>query len=75
MAFSSTAPNLDWAERNLKPGGLIIADNIFLNGELFETDSKRTQVMKRFIKRLSDPKKFRSILLPSSDGLWVARSY
>lgn len=74
-AKSDYESNLDWAEKNVKPGGLIIADNIFLNGELFEADSKRTKVMKGFINRLSDPKKFKSILLPSSDGLWVARLY
>lgn len=64
--------NLDWAEKNLRKGGLILADNIFLGGDLFDEPSKRTEAMKRFIDRLLNPAKFRSVLLPATDGLWMA---
>lgn len=64
--------NLDWTEKNLKKGGLILADNIFLNGDLFEEPSKRTEAMKRFVERLLNPSKYKSILLPTTDGLWMA---
>lgn len=71
-AKSDYEVNLDWAERNLRKGGLILADNIFLGGDLFQEPSKRTEAMKRFIERLLNPAKFRSVLLPAHDGLWMA---
>lgn len=65
--------NLDWAEKNLKPGGYVLADNIFLNGDLYAESNKRNQVMEKFVERLGDPKIFRSVLLPNTDGLWLAQ--
>ncbi len=65
--------NLEWAEKNIRTGGSILADNIFLGGDLFAEPNKRNQAMKRFIERLLDPSKFRSVLLPNTDGLWLAQ--
>ncbi len=73
---------LAWAEKNLRQGGLIIADNVFLSGAVFESDDlpagkkkfseKQIQVMKNFNLRLSDPTLFESCLLPTEEGLSVA---
>lgn len=65
--------NLEWADKNLKVGGYIFADNIFLNGDLFEKENKRSLSMQGFIRKLSNPAQYRSVLLPNKDGLWVAQ--
>lgn len=73
---------LAWAEKNILPGGLIIADNVFLNGAVFETEEfavgkkkfseKQIQVMRSFNLRMSDPTLFESCLLPTEEGLSIA---
>lgn len=69
---------LDWADKNVKRGGLIIGDNTFLFGALWgeaeEPESeKRIQVMKDFNARLADPKKYNSVLIPTAEGMTVAQ--
>lgn len=69
---------LDWAEKNLKKGGLIVADNTLL----FDTVAEDTppenvapttwQNMRRFNERLADPKKYCSLIIPTQEGLSVA---
>jgi predicted O-methyltransferase YrrM len=68
---------LDWAERNLRAGGLIVADNIFLGGAVF-SDSKPDHVSQRqwqgmrdFNQRLLNGGKFKSAFVPTSEGLLV----
>lgn len=68
---------LAWAEKNLKKGGLIIADNVFLNGGVWgdPTDSfgnNQISVMKEFNQRLSQPQLFDSIFLPTQEGLSIS---
>lgn len=69
---------LDWAEINIKPGGLIVADNVFLGGAVFDdkkpnTVSDRQWVgMREFNKRLADKSKFASVVLPTGEGLSVS---
>ena len=71
---------LDWAEKNLKPGALIIADNVFLGGALWLGSEAETswgpaviEKMKGFLDRLMDPSKYQTTLIPTSEGLIVAR--
>jgi predicted O-methyltransferase YrrM len=68
---------LDWAEKNLRKGGLIIADNVFLGGAVLTGNKatfskKQIEVMKAFNERLADPKLYLSSVIPTSEGLFVA---
>lgn len=77
-AKSQYLEDLKWAEQNLITGGLVIADNIFLRGEVFKDEGdtfsgKQLGVMKDFLARISDPRLFKTMVLPTSDGLSVSR--
>jgi predicted O-methyltransferase YrrM len=71
---------LTWAEANVRLGGLIIADNVFLNGAVWgdnegqsqKFSDKQVKVLQAFNKRLSDPALYDSVLLPTKEGLLVA---
>jgi predicted O-methyltransferase YrrM len=69
---------LDWAEMNLISGGLIIADNVFLGGSVFEDiknsqfSEKQVNVMKLFNQRLANEEIFHFCLIPTAEGLMVA---
>lgn len=75
--------DLEWAEQNIKTGGLILADNVFLGGSIFDPSAvekgndrhsaKQVQVMQTYLTRVSDPKRYQTLLLPTSDGLAVSR--
>lgn len=70
---------LDWAELNVRRGGLIIGDNTFLFGALWgesrdsENSERRIQAMREFNRRLADPAKFNSTLIPTFEGMTVAQ--
>ncbi len=69
---------LKWAYKNVKTGGLIIADNAFLFEAVYEpeiakkTNDKLIAAMQEFNELLADRSKFESIILPTDDGLSVA---
>jgi predicted O-methyltransferase YrrM len=76
---------LQWAAQNIRCGGLIIGDNTLLFGGVvyenyedlpaaFQQKSSRAQFesMRAFNLELSDPQKYTSILLPTSEGLSIA---
>ncbi len=69
---------LDWAEKNLKHGGLLIADNTLLSGAVcseelpYRIRKSTKESMEIFNKRLADDKKYLSILLPAEDGMTIA---
>lgn len=73
------ADYLTWAEKNVRPGGLIVGDNTFLFGALWgesrdpNQGEKNIRVMTEFNRRLSDPKMYNSILIPTSEGMTVAQ--
>ncbi len=60
----------------LKVGGLIIADNTLLFGSVFEDSTpkyhKKWQAMKDFNLDISDQQKYKSLILPTNDGLSVS---
>lgn len=69
---------LDWGSQNIKSGGLIIADNVFLGGAIFEGPSEKTrwsktviENMQEFLGTLFDPQKYSSSLIPTVEGLAV----
>ena len=68
---------LDFAEQRLRKGGLVIADNTFIWGTIFEDEPplKNPQIwhaMKEFNERLADQSKFSSVIIPTKEGLSVA---
>ncbi len=69
---------LTWAEENLKSGGVIVGDNTFLFGDVYQEKCPENQSvkaynsMREFNQRLSDPNKYISILIPTVEGMTVA---
>lgn len=70
---------LDWAEKNVRTGGLIVGDNTFLFGSFWgesrdpDVGPAKIQVMKDFNRRLADPAKYNSILIPTQEGMTIAQ--
>lgn len=69
---------LDWAEENIRAGGLILADNVFAGGGVYgqgdgRFTDKMINVLKELNQRLADPKKYSGFLFPTAEGLFVAR--
>ncbi|MFN7729782.1 MAG: O-methyltransferase [Bdellovibrio sp.] len=69
---------LQWAMKNLRPGALIIADNIYLGGAIWSSgadpkwSASVVQKMQEFLNLLFDPRSFTSSLAPTSEGLAIA---
>jgi caffeoyl-CoA O-methyltransferase len=57
-----------WAARHLRPGGLLVGDNVFLFGRLLE-DSPEAEAMRRFHQEAASA--FHSVCIPTPDGLLV----
>ncbi len=71
---------LDWAERHVRPGGLIVGDNTFLGGAVWDDseacrkfNAKQIQVMREFNRRLANKTKYNSMLVPTVEGLTIAQ--
>lgn len=79
---------LNWAEENVRIGGLIVGDNTFLFGHVFsESESrsvpdgipkmninqKQVQIMKEFNQKLANPQKYNSLLISTAEGLTIAQ--
>ena len=69
---------LSWCEKNVRRGGLIVGDNTFLWGALWNQPEHNigeveVQAMSEFNRRLSDPTRYNSILIPSREGMTVAQ--
>ena len=66
---------LDWASRNLRPGGVVVGDNAFLFGELPEalgpSPSPAARAMHAFHRRLAESGEFRATVLPTGEGMAV----
>jgi predicted O-methyltransferase YrrM len=69
---------LDWAEVNVRQGGLIVGDNTFLfdavwkDGPVDRVRETARAAMRDFNARLADAEKYHSILLPTEEGLTIA---
>jgi predicted O-methyltransferase YrrM len=58
-----------WAQDNLRAGGLLLADNAYLFGDLL-ADREEAPAMRRFHENL--PRAFDSVCIPTPDGLVLA---
>jgi predicted O-methyltransferase YrrM len=72
-------PNyLDWALKHVRVGGLIIGDNTFLFGHVIgedrgqATSAKALTAMKVFNETLAQNPDFRSVMIPTFEGMTVA---
>lgn len=69
---------LEWAEKHLRPGGLLVADNSFLFGSVYgepERDNiseKTTNIMIQFNQKLAESPLWISALIPTKEGLTIA---
>lgn len=69
---------LDWAEKHIRKGGLIVADNTFLQGAVLEDSPPESHApttwanMRRFNERLADKNKYDATIIPTKEGLSVA---
>ena len=69
---------LEWSEKHLRKGGLIIGDNAYLFGHVYKENKpegislKAWNSMRKFNERLSDPKKYTSVILPTEEGMAIA---
>ena len=69
---------LDWAEKNVRPYGLIVADNTLLFGTMgldsppSGTAPATWDAMRRFNERLADQDHYFSTMIPTEQGLTVA---
>jgi len=67
-----------WAEKNLRRGGLILADNIFLSGAVWGAETaqrfspKQIDIMRQFNTRLADASLYDSAILTTAEGLFMA---
>ena len=64
---------LDEALRIVRPGGLILVDNAFAFGQLFDenpTDSEASAV-KAFNEIMANESRVAAVIVPIGDGLWV----
>ena len=78
-ADKSSYPNyLNFTDKLLKKGGLIVADNTFLSGAVYNdylTDRIRFKAQKNmrvFNKMLTDKTKYQSIMINTDEGLSIA---
>ncbi|MBX3040370.1 MAG: O-methyltransferase [Bdellovibrionaceae bacterium] len=67
-----------WAEKHLRVGGVIVGDNSFLWGGVWddpEADVKAAtaEKMKEFNRRLADPERYSSMVIPTAEGMTVAQ--
>lgn len=68
---------LNWAEKNLKSGALLIADNTFLFGAVYGEPQRSQQeetveIMRKFNQRLADSSIWTGALIPTEEGMTVS---
>lgn len=70
---------LDWAYRNLRKGGVVLADNTFAWGlvpdgtDVDESDRNSVDGLRAFNKKIAEPNSgFRVTMLPTGEGLTLA---
>lgn len=75
---SAYSEYLEWAVRNVRKGGLIIADNTLLGGGAAMSEkpenlsTRQWEGMRRFNESLADQKNFVATIFPTAEGLSVA---
>lgn len=64
----------DWAEKNLRIGGVVAAHNAFRQGDVFnrQTTDEGTIALRRLIEDLAGRNNWRSTIYPGGDGMLIA---
>lgn len=68
---------LNWAEQHICKGGLIIGDNTMLFGAVYQENvpegisASTLDIMQEFNRRLANPEKYYSVMVPTEEGLTV----
>lgn len=57
----------------LRSGGLLVADNVFWNGEVLTATTRKGQQVHRFNRMVHADPEFENVMLPVRDGLLIAR--
>ncbi len=56
----------------VKPGGIILADNVLWSGKVVDSPGdKDTEMLKAFNQKINDDNRVRNLLLPIRDGLMI----
>lgn len=69
----------NWAVRNVKPGGLIVADNVFLSGAVWgdPTEQKFNEKQIGAVKKMNElafaEKNLKSFFIPTEEGMLVCK--
>ena len=68
---------LHWAEKHLRKGALLVADNTFLFGAVYGESERNpkpetVKVIQEFNKRLADSELWKGALIPSQEGMTVS---
>ncbi len=69
---------LDWSTQHISKGGMIIADNVFLGGAVYQPgletqySPKQVETMRVFNKKITENPDFVSVILPTFEGLLAA---
>jgi predicted O-methyltransferase YrrM len=66
---------LEQCARILRPGGLVLVDNAFAFGQLFDERPADPDVpaVREFNERMARSSEFESVIVPLGDGMWVGR--
>jgi len=59
----------EWAAKNLRVGGLILADNTFAWGGIETSNEDGPAALRRFNQAQAADKRFRSTIIPTAEGL------
>lgn len=69
---------LEWAEKVLRPGGLVLGDNTYFFGKLHceagevpESETPGWKGIREFNRRLAESDRFISLIIPTGEGLTV----
>jgi predicted O-methyltransferase YrrM len=61
---------LDWAERHLRVGGIVLADNAFAFGHIHDSaHGEAVAPLREFAERLARGGRFRATMIPTAEGL------
>lgn len=65
---------LDWATKNLRPGGVVLADNTFAFGmiadqKLAKENEKEVKALREFNIKMAQSEYFRTTIFPTGEGL------
>lgn len=68
-------PALEVIQRKLRPGGLLLADNLLWDGKVWDpaNHETETEVMRALAQRLAGDPAWQSSIMPLRDGILVAR--